>query len=53
MYTKILTRSKIKSFKIKIYFQGSGGGVVRGWPDVPKMRYFLEQDNWGCIINNQ
>ena len=23
------------------------------WPDVSKMRYFLKQDNWICIINNQ
>ena len=23
------------------------------WPDVSKMRCFLEQDNWVYIINNQ
>ena len=22
------------------------------WPDVSKMRYFLKQDNCGCILNN-
>ena len=47
---KILNRSQIKRFKITIIY---GGPAVRVWPDVSKMRYFLKQDNWGCIINNQ
>ena len=51
MYTKILNRSQIISFKRNFFLGGPG---VRGaWPDVSKMRYFLKQDNWVCIINNQ
>ena len=50
-YTKILNRSQIISFKIFLFSGGSRGQGA--WPDVSKMRYFLKQDNWVCIINNQ
>ena len=49
-YTKILNRSQIISFKIIFFLGGQGPGA---WPDVSKMMYFLKQDNWVCIINNQ
>ena len=48
-YTQISNRSQIKSFKRNII----SGGVQGAWPDVSKMRCFLKQDNWVCIINNQ
>ena len=44
-YTKILNRSQIKSFKIKIISGGYRGQVT--WTDVSKIRYFLKQDNCG------
>ena len=47
-YTKILNRSQIISFK-RIFFSGGFRGA---WSDVSKIRHFLKQDNWVCIINN-
>ena len=46
-YAKMLNRSQIICLKGKLFL---GGPEVRG---VAKMKYFLKQDNCGCIINNQ